>query len=394
VARPSRQILNGQLKQAMHMNPPATAPVDQDLVEQARPGHGVPSQDPDLAAQFPREPADVKREVQSVFLGGGAVAGVATGATIGAVVAGPAGLAVGAALGAVAGALSGAAAGATVNPEEPGSAAAAPADGVRLHIDDSGGSGRPVVLIHGWPLSAQAWEPQVSFLRGAGYRVVAYDRRGFGRSEKPESGYSYDTLADDLQRVMDQCGLADVTLVGFSMGGGEVARYISRHGESRLHSVVFASAVPPYLMKTADNPEGPLTPEIARQKKTALEQDRGAYFEEFTSSFFSANGALQVTEVQRGEAVALCNQSAQHAALACMDSFGTTDFRDDLKKVTVPTLVIHGEADAIVPIEGSGQRTHRAVPHSQLVKVKGAPHGLNVSHAQEFNNALLTFLRA
>jgi non-heme chloroperoxidase len=380
----------------MHMNPPAAAPAaapaDPDLDEQAHPGHGIPSQDPDPAAQFPREPADVQREVQSVLVGGSAVAGVATGATIGAVVGGPAGLAVGAALGAVAGALGGAAAGASVNPEESSSVEAAPADGVRLHIDDSGGTGRPVVLIHGWPLSAQAWEPQVSFLRGAGYRVVAYDRRGFGRSDKPESGYSYDTLADDLQRVMDQCGLEDVTLVGFSMGGGEVARYISRHGESRLHSVVFAAAVPPYLMKTIDNPDGPLTPETARQKKAALAQDRAAYFDHFTRSFFSANGTLQVTEAQRIEAIALCNQSAQHAALACMDSFGTTDFRNDLKKVTVPTLVIHGAADAIVPIEGSGQRTHRAIPHSQLVTVKGAPHGFNVSHAQAFNDALLTFL--
>ncbi|MDL2336891.1 MAG: alpha/beta hydrolase [Pseudomonadota bacterium] len=270
---------------------------------------------------------------------------------------------------------------------------AAPADSVRLHIDDSGGGGRPVVLIHGWPLSAQAWEPQVSVLRAAGYRVVAYDRRGFGRSDKPESGYSYDVLADDLQRVLDQCGLQDVTLVGFSMGGGEVARYIARHGESRLHSVVFAAAVPPYLMRTADNPEGPLTPEKAQQMKEALEQDRSSFFDQFTRDFFSANGALQVTESQRGDAIALCQQSAQHAALACMDSFGTTDFREDLKQVKVPTLVIHGEADAIVPIEGSGQRTHRAVLHSRLVRVNGAPHGLNVSHAQAFNDALLSFLR-
>jgi pimeloyl-ACP methyl ester carboxylesterase len=295
-------------------------------------------------------------------------------------------------VGAVAGALGGIAAGTLANPEA-SSADTAPADTVSLHIDDSGGGGRPVVLIHGWPLSAQAWEPQVSVLRAAGYRVVAYDRRGFGRSDKPESGYSYDALADDLQRVMDQCGLRDATLVGFSMGGGEVARYIARHGESRLHSVVFAAAVPPYLLKTADNPEGPLTPDKASQTKKALQEDRTSFFDLFTKDFFSANGALQVTEAQRGEAVALCNQSAQHAALSCMDSFGTTDFREDLKKVTVPTLVIHGEADAIVPLEGSGLRTHRAVPHSQLVMVHGAPHGLNVSHAQAFNDALLLFLR-
>ena len=370
-----------------------TAAADEDIAEQARPGHGIPSQDPDPAAQFAQEPAAEQREVQSVLMGGGVVAGLATGAAIGVVVAGPAGVVVGGALGAVAGALGGAAAGTTVNPEESSSAATVPADGVRLHIDDSGDSGRPVVLIHGWPLSAQAWEPQVSVLRAAGFRVVAYDRRGFGRSDKPESGYSYDSLADDLQHVMEQCGLQDVTLVGFSMGGGEVARYVARWGESRLHSVVFAAAVPPCLMKTADNPDGPLTPEKARQTKLALDLDRSAFFDHFTRDFFSASGTLQVTESQRGEAIALCQQSAQHAALACMDSFATTDFREDLKKVTVPTLVIHGDADAIVPIEGSGLRTHRAVLHSKLVTVNGAPHGLNVSHAQAFNDALLSFLR-
>jgi pimeloyl-ACP methyl ester carboxylesterase len=380
------------------MNPSAnapsnTAPVDEDIAKQARPGHGIPSQDPDPAAQFSQEPAAEQREVQSVLMGGGVVAGAATGATIGVAVAGPVGVVVGAALGAVAGAMGGAAAGAAVNQKDSSNADTTPADSVRLHIEDSGGSGRPVVLIHGWPLSAQAWEPQVSVLRAAGFRVVAYDRRGFGRSDKPESGYSYDTLADDLQRVMDQCGLQDVTLVGFSMGGGEVARYIARFGESRLHSVVFAAAVPPYLMKTADNPDGPLTAEKAQQKKQAFEQDRNSYFEKFTTDFFSANGKLQVTESQREAAIALCLQSAQHAALACMDSFGTTDFRNDLKKVTVPTLVIHGDADAIVPIEGSGQRTHHAVPHSKLVTVRGAPHGLNLTHAQAFNDALLSFLR-
>jgi pimeloyl-ACP methyl ester carboxylesterase len=379
------------------MNPLTTsqsrsAPADEDLAEQARFGHGIPSQDPDSAAQIALEPEEVQREGNSVLTGGGAVVGMATGAAIGVAVAGPVGVVVGATLGAVAGALGGAAV--TTVTQEAISTARAPIDNVRLHIDDSGGSGRPVVLIHGWPLSAQAWEPQVSALRTAGYRVVAYDRRGFGRSDKPESDYSYDVLAADLQRVMDWCGLQDVTLVGFSMGGGEVARYITRCGESRLHSVVFASAVPPYLMRTADNPEGPLLPEKARESRKALEQDRNGFFDHFTRAFFSANGVLQVTEAERGEAIALCRQSAQHAALACMDAFGTTDFREDLKQVQVPTLVIHGDADAIVPIEGSGQRTHRAVLHSQLVRVSGAPHGLNVSHAQVFNDALLTFLRS
>lgn len=373
--------------------PPNTVPADQDLVVQAVPGHGVPSQDPDPAAQVLLEPREAEREGKSVLMGGGMVAGAATGAAIGVAVAGPVGVLIGASLGAAAGALGGAAAGAMSTPENLSGIDSARPDSVRLHVDDSGGSGRPVVLIHGWPLSAQAWEPQVAVLRDAGYRVVAYDRRGFGRSDKPESGYGYDMLADDLQRVMDQCALQNVTLVGFSMGGGEVARYIGRHGESRLHSVVFAAAVPPYLMKTADNPEGPLAPEKAQQTKKALQEDRNSFFDLFTKDFFSANGVLQVTGAQRNAAVALCQQSAQHAALACMDSFGNTDFREDLKKVTVPTLVIHGDADAIVPFEGSGLRTNRAVAHSQLVKVKDAPHGLNLSHAQIFNGALLTFLR-
>jgi non-heme chloroperoxidase len=373
--------------------PSSTAPVDEDLAEQASPGHGIPSQDPDPAAQMPLDSLESEREANSVLVGGGVVAGMATGAAIGVMMAGPVGVVVGTTLGAVAGALGVAAAGGTAYPEESISTDIAPAQAVRLHIDDNGGSGRPVLLIHGWPLTAQAWAPQESVLQAAGYRVVAYDRRGFGRSDKPQSGYDFNTLADDVQRVMDQCALQDVTLVGFSMGGGEVARYIARYGESRLHSVVFAAAVPPYLMKTTANPDGPLTPEKAQQKKQALEHDRRAFFDQFNRAFYSANGALLVTESQRFETVALCNQSAQHAALACMDSYSMTDFREDLRKVTVPTLVIHGDADAIVPIESSGQLTHRAVAHSQLVTVNGAPHGLNVSHTQAFNDALLAFLR-
>jgi len=367
--------------------------VDSDLVEQARPGHGIPSQDVNLAAQFALTAEEAEREGNSVMTGGGMVGGAAIGAGIGVAVGGPVGVVVGGTLGAIAGALGGAAAGGMANMEALTTSDVVPAQHVRLHIEDSGGSGRPVVLIHGWPLSAQAWKPQISALREAGYRVVAYDRRGFGSSDKPESDYSYDTLSDDLQHVMDQCNLQGVTLVGFSMGGGEVARYIARHGESRVHSVVFAAAVTPYLMKTTDNLQGPLTPEKAREKSAAFERDRSAYFDEFTKAFFSVDGVLQVTESQRREAIALCEQSAQHAALACMDSFATTDFREDLKRLTVPVLVIHGGSDAIVPFEGSGQLTHRAVLHSKLVKVDGAPHGLNLSHASAFNEALLSFLR-
>ncbi|CAM3598492.1 alpha/beta fold hydrolase [Nocardioides zeicaulis] len=262
----------------------------------------------------------------------------------------------------------------------------------KVHVEDSGGPGRPVVLIHGWPLSGESWSEQVGPLSAAGHRVVAYDRRGFGRSDKPSGGYDYDTLADDLDGVLEELDLTDVTLVGFSMGGGEVARYIARHGEDRIHSVVFAAAVPPYLMKSDDNPDGPLTEEAAKEMEDGLKADRTTFFDGFTRDFFSADGELKVTEEQRQEAIALCHQSDQTAALGCMEAFGTTDFRDDLTKVTVPTLVIHGDSDAIVPFEGSGQRTHAAIASSDLVVVEGAPHGFNVSHAEEFNRALLHFL--
>jgi len=262
----------------------------------------------------------------------------------------------------------------------------------RLHVEDTGGSGRPVVLIHGWPLSAASWEAQVPALKAAGYRVTAYDRRGFGRSEKPESGYDYDTLTSDLTHLINELDLRDATLVGFSMGGGEVARYISQQGQDRLRSVVFASAVPPYLMKTEDNPEGPLEPAKAKEKEEALRADRPAFFDGFTRDFFSAKGVLKVTEAQRQDAIAVCLQSGEAAALGCMKAFATTDFREDLKAITVPSLVLHGDSDGTVPFEGSGKRTHKALAGSELVVLKDAPHGCNVSHADAFNAALLDFL--
>ena len=265
-------------------------------------------------------------------------------------------------------------------------------DSVRLHVEDAGGEGRPVVLIHGWPLSSASWKAQMEPLQAAGYRVIAYDRRGFGQSDKPAGGFDYDRLSADLGGMLEDLDLEDVTLVGFSMGGGEVARYIANSGERRLRSVVFASAVPPYLMQTADNPEGPLTQAKAEEMEQGLKQDRAKFFDQFTRDFFSADGELKVSEAQRQEALAMCLQSDQTAALACMKSFATTDFREDLKRVTVPTLVIHGDSDGTVPFEGSGKRTHAAIDGSELVLIEGAPHGCNASHADEFNRALLDFL--
>jgi len=221
---------------------------------------------------------------------------------------------------------------------------------------------------------------------------VAYDRRGFGRSDKKARGYDYDTLAEDLEGVLRELDLRDVTLVGFSMGGGEVARYVAELGQDRLHSVVFAAAVTPYLLEGADNPDGPLTKKQAAIMAKDLIADEDAFYDDFTTEFFSVDGQLKVSEQQRQEAIALCKQADKKAALKAMASFGATDFRDDLPNVTVPTLVLHGDGDATVPFEGSGARTHAAIAHSELVVLSGAPHGCNVSHADEFNAALLSFL--
>ncbi|WP_165064943.1 alpha/beta fold hydrolase [Marisediminicola senii] len=262
-----------------------------------------------------------------------------------------------------------------------------------LHVDDTGGSGRPVVLIHGWPLSGESWSEQVPVLAAAGYRVITYDRRGFGRSDKPKTGYDYDTLTDDLHSLLEELDLRDVTLIGFSMGGGEVARYFSRFGDERVRSVVFASAVPPYLLTSDDNPEGPLSADAAASMTAGLTADENEFYDGFTTDFFSVDGVLKVTEQQRQDAIALAKQSSKVAALAAMASFGSTDFRGDLPRVTVPTLVIHGDGDGTVPFEGSGARTHAAIAHSELVVIAGAPHGVNVSHADEWNRAVLEFLK-
>ena len=263
---------------------------------------------------------------------------------------------------------------------------------VDLYVEDTGGTGRPVVLIHGWPLSGASWSKQVPALTAAGFRVVDYDRRGFGRSDKPSSGYDYDTFAEDLHSILEALDLNDVTLVGFSMGGGEIARYFGRYGSERVRSVVFASAVPPYLAQTDDNPDGPLDKETAAGLEGGLKADRHAFFPEFVNNFYSADGVLKVTPQDVADAVALAEQSDQKAALGAMNAFATTDFREDLKKVAVPTLVIHGDADAVVPFEGSGKRTAASIPGSEVVVIADAPHGVNVSHTEEWNAAVLAFL--
>ena len=262
---------------------------------------------------------------------------------------------------------------------------------VQLYYEDLG-TGRPVVLIHGWPLSGRSWEAQVPALVAAGYRVVTYDRRGFGASSQPWSGYDYDTLAADLNGLLTELDLKDATLVGFSMGGGEVARYIAKYGTDRVSKAVFAGAVPPYLYKSDDNPEGGLDDATIEQFENDVKTDRLAFLEDFSKNFFTAGGKLLVSEAQRAYAVQIAAFASPKGTLDCIGAFGRTDFRADLEKIKIPTLVIHGDADAIVPLEVSGARTHKAIPGSVLKVVKGAPHGFNASHAAEFNEALIAFL--
>jgi pimeloyl-ACP methyl ester carboxylesterase len=265
-------------------------------------------------------------------------------------------------------------------------------DQVELHYEDHG-TGRPVLLIHGWPLSSRSWEAQVPALVDAGYRVVTYDRRGFGASSQPWDGYDYDSFADDLDALMTHLDLREATLVGFSMGGGEVVRYISRHGTDRVAQAVLAAAVPPYLYKCDDNPDGGLDDATIEQFESGVKGDRIAFLDEFTKGFFAAGDRTDlVSEPLRLHQRDIAAFASPKGTLDCIAAFGRTDFRGDLERVDVPTLVIHGDADGIVPFEVSGKRSAEALEDSTLVVVEGGPHGLNVTHAEEFNQALVDFL--
>ena len=262
---------------------------------------------------------------------------------------------------------------------------------IELHYEDYG-AGKPVVLIHGWPLSGRSWENQVPALVEAGRRVISYDRRGFGSSSQPWGGYDYDTFAADLKALMEHLDLREATLVGFSMGGGEVVRYLGKYGSERVAKAVLAAAVPPYLFKSADNPEGGLDDAAIAGFQAGVTGDRLAFLDQFTTNFFSAGGQLKVSQAQREYARDIAAFASPKGTLDCITAFGRTDFRGDVAKVTVPTLVIHGDSDAIVPFEVSGKRSAAAIAGSELVVIEGGPHGINASHAQKFNSALLAFL--
>lgn len=255
------------------------------------------------------------------------------------------------------------------------------------------GQGQPVVLIHGWPLSHRMWESQIAALAENGYRAIAYDRRGFGQSGRPTSGYDYDTFAADLDALMTQLDLRDAVLAGFSMGGGEVARYIGRYGSERVSKAMLLGAVPPFLLKTGDNPEG-VDKSVFDGMLEAVRNDRIAFLGDFFYNFYN----LDKDGKDGQELVAFSKWIAWEASpLAteqCINAFGGTDFRADLAKFDIPTLVVHGDADHIVPLEVSGQRSHAMVAGSRLEVVKGAPHGFAATHAARLNTLMLEFLKA
>jgi non-heme chloroperoxidase len=262
---------------------------------------------------------------------------------------------------------------------------------IDLYYEDHG-SGRPVVLIHGYPLSGASWEKQVPVLLNAGHRVITYDRRGFGRSAQPTIGYDYDTFAADLHRLLTHLELQDFSLVGFSMGAGEVARYIGKHGSKGVSRAVFIGGVPPFLLKKADNPEG-VDAEVFEGIKKAVAADRYAFFTEFFRNFFNSDVLLGrlVSEQAIQACWNLAAGASATASLACVPTWHE-DFRDDLARVDVPALVIHGDADRIVPLAASGQRTAKLIRGARLSVVKDGPHCITWTHADEVNRELLEFL--
>lgn len=266
-------------------------------------------------------------------------------------------------------------------------------DGTRLYVKDWG-SGRPVVLIHGWPLDADMWEYQQPALTEAGFRTVAYDRRGFGRSDQPWTGYDYDTFADDLKAVLDKLDLQDVALVGFSMGGGEIARYMSRHGGARVSRAVLVSAVPPYLLKSADHPDG-IDRSVFDGMIDGLKRDRPHFLANFAKTFFGVGVFSSPSSTELIDWTgSLAMLASPKATADCVRAFGGTDFRGDLAHFKVPTLVIHGDADQIVPVDISGRAAAAAIPGARFIPYEGAPHAVPFTHAERLTADLLDFLRA
>lgn len=268
-------------------------------------------------------------------------------------------------------------------------------DGVEIFYKDWG-SGRPVVFIHGWPLNADAWEDQMKWVADNGFRGLAHDRRGHGRSDQPWSGYDFDTFADDLNDLMNHLDLQDVTLVAHSMGGGELARYIGRHGTRRVRQAVLLSAVPPIMVRSDTNPEG-VPEEVLTGIKDGIIRERSQFWRETAEGFFGANRpGNKVTQGNKDAFWFMAMHQSIEAGVRCVDAFGYTDFTDDLRRFDVPTLVVHGDDDQVVPIDATGRKSARIIPDATLKVYEGGSHGIALvpGDKERFNQDLLEFLKS
>ncbi|MCX4860679.1 alpha/beta hydrolase [Streptomyces canus] len=262
---------------------------------------------------------------------------------------------------------------------------------IGLYYEDHG-TGQPVVLIHGYPLDGHSWEKQVPVLLEAGHRVITYDRRGFGRSSQPTTGYDYDTFAADLDKVLTSLDLTDAVLVGFSMGTGEVGRYLGTYGSGRVAKAVFLASLEPFLLKTDDNPTG-VDQAVFDGILDAVTKDRYAYFDAFYQDFYNLDETLgsRISEAAVRNSWNVAAGASAHASVACVPTW-ITDFRADVAKIDVPSLIVHGTGDRILPIDSTGRPFHALLPSAEYVEIEGAPHGLLWTYAEEVNAALLSFL--
>ncbi|MBJ9974620.1 alpha/beta hydrolase [Pseudomonas sp. S75] len=263
-------------------------------------------------------------------------------------------------------------------------------DGTAIYYKDWG-TGKPVLFSHGWPLDADMWDGQMEFLASRGYRAIAFDRRGFGRSSQPWEGYDYDTLADDLAQLIEHLDLHDVTLVGFSMGGGDVTRYIARHGSARVAGLALLGSVTPLFIKTADNPDG-VDKSVFDGIREGLRADRPQFLIDFAQQFYGINHGQKVSEGVQAQTLNIALLASLKATLDCVTAFSETDFRADMARIDVPTLIIHGDDDQVVPFQSTGKKAAEMIDGAQLKVYPGAPHGFVVTHARQLSDDLLAFL--
>jgi pimeloyl-ACP methyl ester carboxylesterase len=266
-------------------------------------------------------------------------------------------------------------------------------DGAEIYYKDWG-KGQPVVFSHGWPLDADMWDYQMLYLASKGYRAIAFDRRGFGRSSQPWDGYNYDTFADDLAELIEKLDLKDVVLVGFSMGGGDVVRYISRKGDSRVAKLALISCVTPYFMKSADHPEG-TDPAVFDSIRAGVAADRPQFLSDFNPLFYGTNrpGGVKVSQGTFTQTLSMALLGSIKATIDCVTAFSETDFRPDMKNIKVPTLVIHGDDDQVVPLAATGKLAAQMIEGAELKVYPGAPHATCLTHKDQVNADLLELLK-